>query len=167
MIERRDGIRVRPATIAVLVIAALACIPLAGAWSQTTKANDDGVEARYEKLMERSEQLVGEIRAMATQVNDLDIIMDERVAAMHAASEADRLAATQVVVEELIAQRGPMRTAMKATHQKLMIHMMEILTLEDAGLRERAMAESPLMKMIMAPRYGSGPSSTPYGELDR
>jgi len=135
------------------------------AWAQTTSAPTD--DDRLAAILARSETMIGEMRAMQAEVMELDLALDGKVAEMYAASEDHRLEATQAVVEELVTQRKIMRDHMKGSHQQLMMHMMEVLLIEDAELRERALKQSPVMRMILPPHESGGTGAVGYGEPEQ
>ena len=85
--------------------------------------------------------MMAEKESMATEMKAADQRLDDLVAKMNSAPDADKTAATAAVVTELVAHRRTMREGTMKMHQDMMAHMMGPM---QAG--KDSMASCPMMK---------------------
>ena len=99
-----------------------------------TAKPSSGMEAKCQAMMAEKEKMMADMKAADQRLDDL-------VATMNTASGMDKMAATAVVVSEMVAQRRTMRDGMMKMQEGMMSHMMEHM---QAGTASMAMC--PMMK---------------------
>ncbi len=113
-----------------ILVAAVGGLLMPIAWSQAPGPQLRSQEYGRETL-QHCRAVLGEIKVMQGEVATLDQRLEEKLTLMQAASEPEQLDATLAVIEEIVTQRKAMWRMMKGTHQKMVVHLMEHLIVDD------------------------------------
>jgi hypothetical protein len=142
----------RIALIAVIVL----LVGVAGvAWSQSygpakaTTGQAPGLDCR---------EVLAELQTLGADMVEFDTRLYRAVETMQQADEDEQLAATQAVVEEMVAQRCLVIGRIKTSHQQLVHHFLKHLLVEPDDERRFALVSCPLMDYMQ--RSPSPPSAS-------
>ena len=146
----------RNASVAVLVLLAGA----AGvAWSQaraparTAAGAPPGLDCQ---------ERLADLQMLGADMVEYDTRLARMVGEMQQAGEDEQLAATQALVEEIVAQRCLVISKIKTSHQHLLHHFLEHLLVEPDDERRFSLVSCPLMDYM-----GRPPSPLSAAERER
>ena len=131
--------------IGTMIVAAVAVLAVPGLVAQTTQMPQHQMMDQTKKpatdMAAKCKAMMAEHDKMAADMKVADVRLDGLVAKMNSATPSDKVAATAVVVTELVAQRQTMRDGMMKMQQGMMSHM-----LEHMAEGKDSMAMCPMMK---------------------